>query len=149
MTIVRNTAPAGFKSAHFPVHPEDEASIIALYNGGLGDNDIARKMYFTPEVLGGIMERLTMEGRIKPRAIKRKQAPGLYLGPLTADQKRKLIDCYTANMPQLQMRSVLGRSRSWVAGQLRRLILEGEIERRPKLQKNHKPIPYEHCEASI
>ncbi len=138
MTIVRNTAPAGFENAHFPVHPEDEASIIALYNGGLGDNDIARKMYFTPEVLVGILARLTQEGRIKPRAMRGKKQVGLYLGPLTAEQKRLLISCYTANMPQLQMRIVLDRSRSWVAGQLRRLIRDGELERRQKLP-SHPP----------
>ncbi len=79
MTIVRNTAPAGFENAHFPVHPEDEASIIALYNGGLGDGQIAHKLLFSVDVLQGILQRLVDENRIAPRTGRKAAAqPPMY-----------------------------------------------------------------------
>lgn len=75
MIVVRHPLPEpSFASHDFPVHPEDEASIIALYRAGLGDEQIARKMLFKLPVLLRILRALERDGKIRPRCRARARA---------------------------------------------------------------------------
>lgn len=138
MTIVRHPLPEpSFATHDFPVHPEDEASIIALYRDGLGDEQIARKMMFKLPVLLRILRALERDGKIRRRAAARSAAEvTVYkprILPLTPEREAEFIRLYTGGARLDDIATALAMPRGTVTAHLALLRIAGKVERRKPL----------------